>query len=247
MKTAIYLRVSTTEQALDGYGLDAQRAKCTAMATVKDWPTPVEYSDEGISGTKDESERPGLAALLAAVDAGAVDVVIVAAIDRLARSTVIVLTLVKRIQAGGADLVSCKESLDTTTAAGRFVLRMFASLAELDRDNIIERTTDGRNERGKKDGEKGGRLPLGYRRTESIVEIDPEAALTVRRIFALRKTANLAAIADELNAAGEMPRHGAKWYASTVREVLLNEADYRGGLRGKSPERWPVILEGESQ
>jgi site-specific DNA recombinase len=242
MKTAIYLRVSTTEQALDGYGLDAQRAKCLAMITVKDWPVPVEFADEGISGTKDESERPGLAALLAAIDAGEVNAVVVAAIDRIARSTLIVLNLVKHIQAGGADLVSCKESLDTTTAAGRFVLRMFASLAELDRDNIVERTTDGRNERGKKDGEKGGRLPLGYIRTESIIEIDREAALIVRRIFELRKSATLTAIAEDLNAAGDLPRHGVKWYASSVREVLRNEADYRGGPRGTSPERWPVIL-----
>jgi site-specific DNA recombinase len=243
MKTAVYLRVSTTEQALEGYGLDAQRARCLAMVTVKGWADPVEYSDEGISGTKDESERPGLAALLAAIAAGKVDSVIVSSIDRIGRSTALVLRMVERMGAGGADLVSCKESLDTTTAAGRFVLRMFASLAELDRDNIVERTTDGRNERGKKDGEKGGRLPVGYIRTENGIEIDPAAADIVKRIFALRGSGStLTAIAEQLNQTGTPTRHGVKWYASSVREVLLNEAAYRGGLRGESPESWLVIL-----
>jgi len=121
---------------------------------------------------------------------------------------------------------------------------MFASLAELDRDNIVERTTDGRNERGKKDGEKGGRLPLGYIRTESGIEIDQAGAAIVRRIFDLRRGGStLTAIAEELNRDGMPTRYGVKWYASSVREVLLNEADYRGGLRGESPEAWQVILE----
>jgi site-specific DNA recombinase len=244
MKTAIYLRVSTTEQALEGYGLDAQRTKCLAMCTVKGWPAPVEYADEGISGTKDESERPGLAALLEAIAARKVDTVIVSSIDRIGRSTALVLKMVERMENGGADLVSCKESLDTTTAAGRFVLRMFASLAELDRDNIVERTTGGRNERGKKDGEKGGRMPLGYVRTAAGIEIDPEAASNVMGIFELRRMGDtLTAIANKLNDGDVPTRHGAKWYASSVREVLLNETDYRGGYRGESKERWPVILE----
>jgi site-specific DNA recombinase len=239
---ALYLRVSTTEQALDGYGLAAQRAKCAAMVTVKGWPEPVEFADEGISGTKDELERPGLAALLAAIAAGEVNAVIVAALDRVGRSTSLVLRMVERMEAGGADLVSCKESLDTSTPSGRFVLTLFAGLAQLDRDNIVERTTGGRNERGKKDGDKGGRLPLGYVRSEGIV-IDPAAAAIVKQIFELRAGgATLTAIAGELNQSATGTRHGAAWYASSVREVLLNEDNYRGGLRGESPERWPAIL-----
>lgn len=242
-KPALYLRVSTTEQALEGYGLAAQRTRCIAMAAVKGWPAPVEFSDEGISGTKDESERPGLAAMLAAINAGKVNAVIVAALDRVGRSTALVIRLVEQMETSGAAVVSCKESLDTSTPTGKFVLGLFAGLAQLDRDNIVERTTGGRNERGKKDGEKGGRLPLGYVRLEGIV-IDQEAATTVKQIFELRSVgATLTAIADDLNTTSTPTRHGAKWYASSVREVLLNEDNYRGGLRGESSERWPVILE----
>lgn len=244
MKPAIYLRVSTTEQAGEGYGLEAQRAKCNAMLTLKGWPSAVEFRDEGISGTKDEGGRPGLAALLAAVEAGQVDSVIVASIDRIGRATSLVLRMVERLEGGGADLVSCKESLDTSTSAGRFVLRMFASLAELEKDNILERTSDGRNERGRIDGDKGGRLPLGYIRTGSGIKIDPAAATTVKRIYDLRGDGfTLTAIADALNQTNTPSRHGRGWYASSVREVLRNEVDYRGGLRGESPEHWPIILD----
>lgn len=64
----------------------------------------------------------------------------------------------------GVELVSCKESLDTSSPAGRFVLTMFAALAQLERDNIVQRTTDGRNQRGRIDGERGGRVPMEYKR-----------------------------------------------------------------------------------
>src|SRR5262245_25772148 len=86
-RAAIYLRVSTEEQASDGYGLAVQRERCRAMATVKGWSIVAEFNDEGISGTKDASGRPGLAALLAAAEAGEIDAVIVLALDRLGRKT----------------------------------------------------------------------------------------------------------------------------------------------------------------
>ncbi len=96
---AIYIRVSTEEQARSGYGLDVQQERCAAMATAKGWtvdPTHM-YADEGISGTKTAAERPGLAALLQAVAAGRIHAVIVLALDRLGRKTTIILDLVEQI------------------------------------------------------------------------------------------------------------------------------------------------------
>jgi site-specific DNA recombinase len=247
-KTAIYLRVSTTEQALDGYGLEAQRAKCEAMATVKGWPVMRTYADEGISGTKDESERQALAELLQAIEAKEVEAVIIASLDRLGRSTRLVLRLVDVLDAAGVDLVSCKESLDTSTPAGRFVLRMFASLAELERDNIVERTTAGRDAKGRETGEKGGRVPLGYTRIfrdgKAIrVDVDMAGAVIVRRIFVRRrKGATLTQIANELNRDKLKTPRGRGWHASSVRAVLANERKYKGGKRGESVQSWPGIL-----
>ena len=136
-----------------------QRERCTAQIVAKGWQYAGEYADPGISGTKGADERPGLAALLSDARAGKVDAVIVLALDRLGRKTSLVLDLVETLADNGAPLVSCKESLDTSTPQGQFVLTMFAAMARLERDTIVERTSAGRNARGKVDGERGGRMP----------------------------------------------------------------------------------------
>lgn len=244
MRAAIYLRVSTDDQAQDGYGLDVQRERCKAQITAKGWRYAGEYEDAGISGTKGADERPGLAALLADAQAGKIDAVVVLALDRLGRKTSLVLSLVETLSERGATLVSCKESLDTSTPQGQFVLTMFAALAQLERDTIVERTSAGRDARGKVDGERGGRIPMGYRRASADgVEVDPERAALVRSIFDMKRQGlTLRAIAAELNTDGHTTPRGKAWHASSVREVLLNEADYRGGTRGASNVRWPIIL-----
>jgi site-specific DNA recombinase len=198
-----------------------------------------------VSGTLGPKQRPALARLLADVQAGKVTVVIVAALDRLGRSTRIILDLVDAITEAGAELISCRESLDTTTPTGKFVLTLFAALAQLDRDQIVKRTTDGRNARGQRDGEKGGNLPLGYLRADGRLVVDPAAAAVVRRVFTLRALFSLNSIAGTFNSEGVSTPHGGKvWYASTVRQILLNEPMYRGGKRGGSSASWPVILDG---
>lgn len=241
-KAGIYLRVSTEEQAEEGQGIDSQLRKCQGMAAMRDWAVAGVYADRGISGTRPASERPELSRLLADLEAGQISVVIVAALDRLGRKTTIVLDLVERITGAGAEFASTKEALDTSTATGRFVLTMFAALAQLDRDNIVERTTDGRNERGRKDGERGGRMPYGYLRTPDGPVIDRSKTTVIRQIFRLRgkrPRPTLRQIAEQLTVPG--PR-GGRWHASSVAEVLRHEAAYRGGMRGESAVCWPAIL-----
>lgn len=249
-RAAIYLRVSTEEQT-EGYGLDIQRERTTAQATAKGWTVVSEYVDAGISGTKDEKDRPGLNDLLLSAQAGDIDAVIILALDRLGRKTALVLDLVERLNNYGVAVVSCKESLDTTTPQGQFVLTMFAALAQLERDTIVERTTSGRDARGRVDGEKGGRIPLGYRRIfengQAVgVEVadDTEAPSVVRKIFAMRKQGDsLRAIATYLNEHGyDTGKGGVQWYASSVKQVLDNKAIYAGGPRGASNKQWPALL-----
>jgi site-specific DNA recombinase len=243
-KYAEYLRVSTEDQANNGYGLDVQRVKCDAMGTVKGWQFVAVYTDDGVSGTKGADERPGLAQMLADAKDGKFDALIVSALDRLGRKTKLVLDLVDELTSYGVSLVSCKESLDTTSPTGQFVLSMFAALAQLERDTIVARTSDGREERAKIDGERGGRVPLGYLRTDEGIAIDETGAAIVRRVFAMReKDKTLKQIASDLNADGVTTSRGRQWHASSVREILLNESDYRGGSRGGSGVNWPTILD----
>ncbi len=123
---------------------------------------------------------------------------------------------------------------------------MFAALAQLERDTIVECTTTGRNQRGKQDGEKGGRVPFGYKRNKDTeaVEVEPSTAPIVHRIFALRASgATMRAIASELAAsAAQTPQGGGSWGPSSVKTILDNEAAYRGGSRNDSPIAWPSIL-----
>lgn len=251
-RAAIYTRVSTDDQAQQGYGLDVQLAKCSAMAQAKGWDVVSVFSDDGISGTLDAARRPGLQALLDAACGGEIDGVLVLALDRLGRSAPLILGLVDRLDKCGVELVSVKESIDSSTPAGRFVIVIMAGLAQLGRDVIVQQTTDGRNQRGMMDGERGGAVPFGYRRVRDetgkaagVVVVDSEAE-TVRRIFALRRDGlALRQIAAELNSGPDQtaPRGGKVWYHTAVKVILENEPAYRGGPRGASSERWPVILE----
>jgi site-specific DNA recombinase len=171
----------------------------------------------------------------------------VLSLDRLGRKARIILDLVDQLGAAGAELVSCKESLDTTTPTGRFVLGIFAGLAQLERDTIVERTTDGRNARGRRDGEKGGRLPYGYVRGADGPTIDRSKAAIVRQIFKLRAKRPRLTLRQIADALGNTPGpRGGRWHPSSVAEVLRHEAAYRGGPRGDSLVCWPAIVSAPS-
>lgn len=243
-RAAVYVRVSTDEQADHGYGLDVQRERCLAQVTAKGWTLVDVYQDAGVSGALPADQRPALARMLADIDAGIVDAVVVLALDRLGRKTRIVLDVTDRITDAGAELVSVKEAIDTTTAAGRLFRTMLAGIAEFERDTIIARTSAGREQRATRDGERGGQVPLGYRRADDgTVVLDPAGADLVRRVFALRaKGHTLQSIADTMNAAGIATPRGGRWYPSVVNSVLGNRGAYVGGQRGGSPVRWPRII-----
>lgn len=254
LNVAAYLRVSTEEQADSGLGLAAQKTRCDAMATVKGWPLPTYYEDAGISGAKAIEKRPALLRLMHNVRDKKIDIVIILSIDRLARDTRIILSISEELRNAGVNLVSCKESIDTTTPHGNLYFTITAALAQFERELIAQRTKDALTEKGKQDGEKGGRTPYGYVRTFAVneqkenkstgVQIDQKQADVVRYIFSLRldRHYSMQAIAEALNAKKIISPRGSLWYASGVREILLNEQDYRGGFRGTSSVMWPAIV-----
>lgn len=232
LQVAAYIRVSTEDQAESGLGMEAQRTRCKAMCEVKAWPEPTFYVDDGISGTKDVDKRPGLQKLVDDIKAGKVNAVVIPSLDRLGRRMHIIINLLDAFNKHGVSLVSCKESFDTSTPQGQFVLHMFAALAQLERDLISQRTIDALFERSKRDGETGGRLPYGYVRSSDGVLVDTDAAKDVRRIFALhRRGASLREIGAKVG----------KPHTSVV-EILRNRDAYKGGKRGESDVRWPVIV-----
>lgn len=250
LHVAAYLRVSTEEQKDSGLGLGSQEQKARAMAVVKGWNEPILYVDADVTGTIDIGARPAGARLIQDIEAGKIDAVIVAALDRLGRKAVYILNFAEKIEKK-AQLISCKETIDTTTAIGRFVLRMFASLAELERDTTSERTIAALEERGRTVGIKAGIPPYGYRYDTTIVKngayikrdfhgvvIVEEQAAIVRLVFALRKMSlSYRAIAGKIE-----EQTGTSIAFKTVQLILDRESVYRGGPRGETEHTWPVIL-----
>ncbi len=135
-----YARVSTEEQRLDRQMDSLEKAGCERIFL------------ERASGAK--AGRPELEKLLSALRDG--DEVVVAKLDRISRSTRHLIELAERFDEMGVDFISLNDSIDTTTPMGRFFFRVMASIAELERDMIVERTRDGLSA-ARARGHSGGR------------------------------------------------------------------------------------------
>ena len=222
MQRAIgYIRVSTQGQADEGVSLDAQRAKIQAWCSLNDAALVAVFEDAGVSGAN-MTNREALQAALKATTKGMA--LVCYSISRLARSTRDMLAISEKLDAKGADLVSLTEKIDTTTATGRMVFRLLASLAEFERDQIGERTKMALKHK-RAQGEVYAPVPFGYTAVDGrLVTVQAEAAI-VRDILALREAGHsFAAIADTLNARGVEGKRGGRWFASTVRYVIQRQA-----------------------
>lgn len=144
MSVIAYTRVSTDDQTCEN-----QRRAIEARYNVSKI-----FSDDGVSGAIAASQRPAMSALVAYVREG--DTVVVAAIDRLGRDTIDVLTTVDALKTKGVSIVSMREGFDLATDAGKLMLTMLAAVAELERSNMKARQMAGL-ERAKAEGRNLGR------------------------------------------------------------------------------------------
>lgn len=204
-----YVRVSTTDQADSGAGLEAQRRAIVAECERNGWELLDIIEDAGVSGKN--LNRPGLQAALEGLQSGKANVLMVAKLDRLSRSTRDVCELGDKAQFYGFDLSFLDARIDTTTPHGRAQLSMMAAFAQLEREIIGVRTKEGLAVK-KSQGVKLGRPQL--------VSVEIEGKINGLRGAGL----SLRAIADQLNdQAVPTAQGGAKWYASTVAAVLNRE------------------------
>jgi site-specific DNA recombinase len=233
-ETGIYVRVSTEEQAQEGFSIRAQEQKLKDYARIKDWPIYKIYADEGISG-KDIKGRPAVKELIADVEAGNVKNVLVFKIDRLTRSTADLIYLVDTFNKYDCAFNSLLESIDTHTASGRMFLKIIGIFAEFERENIIERTRVG-VERKVKEGYSlcTAQASYGYDRAigERIQTINEEEAEIVREIFEMFVTGGetLTNIARLLNLRGVKTKADKTWDSSKIRRLLKN-SNYIGNVR----------------
>jgi len=206
LRCAIYTRKST-EEGLDQdfNSLDAQREACEAYIASQageGWRRiGTRYDDGAYSGGT--MERPALQCLLADIDAGKVDTVVVYKVDRLTRSLVDFARIVELFDAHDVSFVSITQQFNTTTSMGRLTLNMLLSFAQFEREVTGERIRDKIAASKRKGMWMGGVVPLGYDVIDRKLIINATEAETVRTLFRLYlQHANVRLVKEEVDRRG---------------------------------------------
>ncbi|GEM00862.1 site-specific DNA recombinase [Halolactibacillus halophilus] len=184
-KTAIYVRVSTQEQVMEGYSIGAQTEKLKSYCSIKDWTIYDIYTDGGFSGSN--MERPGLTKLIHDVRQNKINNVLVYKLDRLSRSQKDTLYLIEDVfLKHHVNFVSINENFDTSSPFGRAMIGILSVFAQLEREQIKERSHMGRVERAKEGYfHGGGFIPIGYDYVGGVLIINEYEAMQVRKVFKL--------------------------------------------------------------
>ena len=243
LRCAVYTRKSTEDGLEQEFNsLDAQREACEAYILSQrheGWTlVPDRYDDGGFSGGT--MERPGLKALLADIDAGLFDVIVVYKVDRLTRSLADFAKIVERLDAKAASFVSVTQAFNTTTSMGRLTLNVLLSFAQFEREVTSERIRDKIAASKKKGIWMGGPVPLGYEVIERKLVPVPEEAERVRTIMQhYLEVRNVPALIEILRAKGVVtkiqqrvsgPHRGGIPFARGSLFHLLKNPVYRGKI-----------------
>lgn len=227
-----YSRVSTEEQSTEGVSLDAQESRLRAYAIAHGAELVSLERDEGVSGKIAPERRSGLVSALSCVRSGDAEGLLVTKLDRLSRTTRHVLDLVDTARRHGWRLVSVSEHLDTGSAAGRMVLTVLAALAEMERAQVGERTSEALAQVAREGRVRSHRLPFGWRtesgsdrakkgQKEMLVAHPEEQAIRSRMLELRADGLGAHRIAGRLNGDGiKNPRTLAPWTPGTVASIL---------------------------
>lgn len=270
-RCAIYTRKST-ERGLDMAvtSLEAQREVCRAYIKCqahRNWvELPILYDDGGHSGGT--LERPALQKLIADVEAGRVDIIVIYKIDRLTRSLTDFVHLIDVLNRYGASFVSVTQSFDTSDSMGRLVLNVLLTFAQFERELMSDRVRDKKAAMRRKGIFTGGLPPMGYLIENGRLVVDPERADWVREIFRRYPDISGNQLVNDLRARGCVTRrfisqngreHGGQpIYNGTLLQILRNPI-YAGYIvhRGEwikaesealvTREQWDLVQETRSE
>ena len=265
-RVAIYCRVSTVEQAEEGYSIDEQRRRNIEYCEKEGHEVYKVYEDRGISG-KNISGRPGLKDLLQDANAGKFDLVIVWKLNRISRKLIDILNIVDTLDKNKIAFRSLTESFETETPAGKLQLNIMGAIGEFERGTIAENVKMGMMARAKEGKWNGGKV-LGYdiveipsegkKRKETKLVINEKEAMTVRRIFELYSTGHgYKATVNRVNQEGHRSKKGNPFATATIKEILKNPV-YIGKIRYNLRQDWnekrrkninpdPILVDGEHE
>jgi site-specific DNA recombinase len=259
LRCAIYTRKSSEEGLEQDFNsLDAQREACEAYIASQrheGWKLlPARYDDGGKSGGT--LERPALQRLLDDVEAGRIDLVVVYKVDRLTRSLADFAKLVDRLDAKACSFVSVTQAFNTSTSMGRLTLNVLLSFAQFEREVTAERIRDKLAQSKAKGLWMGGYVPLGYSPNGRTLEIVPDEAATVQRLFALydelgclgrvETAAKTEGLRTKPREADDPKMRGNKPFSRGRIQNLLRNPLYIGRIRHKDksyPGQHPAIID----
>ena len=183
IKVYTYTRVSTTMQ-IDGYSLDAQKARMKAYADFNNFEIVGEYEDAGKSGKSIEG-RLAFNNMIEDIKSGKdnVSFVMVFKLSRFGRNAADVLSSLQVMQDFGVNLICVEDGIDSSKDAGKLMISVLSAVAEIERENIRVQTMEGRIQKAREGKWNGGFAPYGYKLVDGRLEINEDEAEAIRIIF----------------------------------------------------------------
>lgn len=220
-KAALYIRVSTEEQAVEGQSVDAQIEILSSYCKLYNIGLYKIYKDLGLSG-KDTTNRPGLQEMLRDAAKGCFQMVLVWKISRLSRSLKDLLIILEQLEQHRIVFTSYSEKFDTSTPVGKMTLQLLGSIAEFERNTIIDNVKLGLQEYARKGGKTG--TVLGYDSCNKQLTVNTEEAKIVKLIYELygKDLMSMSQIADHLNTHGYKTKRNNAFRKDSVAGILSN-------------------------
>ena len=183
VKAYMYTRVSTSMQ-VDGYSLDAQKEKIRKYADAFEYAIVGEYEDAGKSG-KSIAGRAEFKRMLEDIEADkdGVSYVLVFKLSRFGRNAADVLNSLQLMQDFGVNLICVEDGIDSSKDSGKLMISVLSAVAEIERENILVQTMEGRKQKAREGKWNGGFAPYGYKLVSGKLEIEEREAEAVRIIY----------------------------------------------------------------
>ena len=240
-KAGIYVRVSSEEQAREGFSLGEQKEKLKDFCKLKEYEVFKIYEDAGISAKNDK--RPAYQEMMSDVKNKKINVIVAFKLDRLTRSVYDIEKLMNTVNDYECDIDCFADESNTTTSNGRMVMRIMTSVSQNEIEKCSERTKLGLSG-AIKSGHIPNRTPLGFKRDEKRLVIDDNTKDIIIRVYDLylsgkshQTISNIYNYENVLN---------KTWYDSTISKILSNElykGDYLAGKKTKKPTYYENVVD----
>jgi site-specific DNA recombinase len=250
-RAAIYVRISQDREVetgdgvkrRKGLGVERQRKDCEAKAKSKGWRVVETFTDNDVSATS-KKPRPQFQRMLAAIEDGEIDAVVVWDVDRLTRKPRELEDCIDLFDRHKTDLASVGGEIDLATEQGRLMARMKGSVARYEAEQLSRRVRAKAKENATSGLPNGGRRPYGFEK-DLVTPRESEAAVLREVARRVLNGQTMRSIAEDLTQRGDLGANGKPWRQQTLKKVLMSSRV--AGLRTHNgqtyPAQWPALLD----